>query len=300
MPAAYLKQFHEKYQDEDKLKAADEEEQGEEVDGPAHQAWRANTGRRIPSCRRSIPWRNTTKPPAEQFVFERNPYFHRVDENGLQLPYIDRFILNVSSSVDHPGQDRRRRERSAGDRHRLHRLHLPEGRREALPGARSALWKRTQGSRLALLPNLNYADAAWRPLLRDVRVRRALSLAINRHEINMAVFYGLGKESADTVLPESPLYQAGISRKAWIAHDPDQANALLDEIGLDQRDNDGIRLLPRRPLGADHRRNRRRKHAGDRCARTGHRPLARGRHRPVHPHLAARRVPQPGDRRRRS
>ena len=70
----------------------------------------------------------------------------------------------------------------------------------------------------------------WRALLRDVRVRRALSLAIDRHEINMAVFYGLGKESADTVLPESPLYQPEFAQ-AWIAHDPDQANALLDEIG---------------------------------------------------------------------
>ena len=44
------------------------------------------------------PWCNTTKPPAEQFVFDRNPFFHRVDENGVQLPYIDRFILNISSS----------------------------------------------------------------------------------------------------------------------------------------------------------------------------------------------------------
>ena len=45
------------------------------------------------------PWINTTQPPAEQFVFERNPYYHRVDENGLQLPYIDKFVLNVSSSA---------------------------------------------------------------------------------------------------------------------------------------------------------------------------------------------------------
>ncbi|OWK19292.1 hypothetical protein AJ88_44855 [Mesorhizobium amorphae CCBAU 01583] len=104
------------------------------------------------------------------------------------------------------------------------------------------LWKRTQGSRLALLPNLNCADQVWRGLLRDVRVRRALSLAVDRREINMAVFYGLAQESADTVLPESPLYRPEFA-KAWVAHDPDQANALLDEVGLQARDDDDLRIL---------------------------------------------------------
>ena len=105
------------------------------------------------------------------------------------------------------------------------------------------LWKRTQGSRLALLPNLNYGDEGWRRLLRDVRFRRALSVAIDRHEVNMAAFFGLGQESADTVLPESPLYQERFAR-AWAQHDPDLANALLDEAGLSARADDGIRLLP--------------------------------------------------------
>ena len=59
------------------------------------------------------PWRNTTEPPAEQFVFDRNPYFHRVDENGQQLPYIDQFVLNISSTPAHPCQDRRRGKRPA-------------------------------------------------------------------------------------------------------------------------------------------------------------------------------------------
>ena len=30
--------------------------------------------------------------------------FHRVDENGLQLPYIDQFVLNVSSSAIIPAK----------------------------------------------------------------------------------------------------------------------------------------------------------------------------------------------------
>ncbi len=41
----------------------------------------------------------------------------------------------------------------------------------------------------------------------------------------------------------SPLYRAEYSQ-AWVAHDPEQANKLLDEAGLAERDEDGFRLLP--------------------------------------------------------
>src|SRR3546814_8054239 len=40
------------------------------------------------------PWANTTAPPAERFVARRNPYFHRVDATGRQLPYIAELILD--------------------------------------------------------------------------------------------------------------------------------------------------------------------------------------------------------------
>ena len=166
-------------------------------------------GRRIRSCRYWTPGATRPQPPAEQFVFERNPYFHRVDENGLQLPYIDRFILNVSSSAIIAAKT------GAGDSD-LQATGIDFDDYTFLKDAEKRypvkvdLWKATRGSRVALMPNLNSADPVWRQVLRDVRVRRALSLAIDRHEINMAVFYGLGTESADTVLPESPLYQARI------------------------------------------------------------------------------------------
>jgi peptide/nickel transport system substrate-binding protein len=59
----------------------------------------------------------------------------------------------------------------------------------------------------------------------------------------MAAFFGLGTVSADCVLPESPLYRETFAN-AWIQHDPDLANALLDEAGLSARGEDGLRLLP--------------------------------------------------------
>ena len=46
--------------------------------------------------------------------------------------------------------------------------------------------------------------------MRDVRFRRALSLAVDRHEINQAIYFGLAIEGQNTVLPQSPLYRARI------------------------------------------------------------------------------------------
>ena len=241
LPAHYMKQFHKEYQDEDKL-----DQMVKDNDVKNWKALHIKMARQYrpenPDLPTLDPWRNRTKPPAEQFVFERNPFFHRVDENGLQLPYIDRFLLNVSSSQIVPaktGAGESDLQFSGIDFSDYTFLRDAEKRYPVRVG----LWKRTQGSRIALLPNLNVGDDVWRNVLRDVRVRRALSLAIDRREINLAVFYGLAKESADTVLPESPLFKEEY-QQAWIAHDPDKANQLLDEAGLSQRGDDGTRLLP--------------------------------------------------------
>lgn len=240
-PSAYLKQFHKKYQDQFRLSALMQENRVKKW-ADLHIKMAREYRPENPNLPTLYPWRNTTAPPSEQFVFERNPYFHRVDENGRQLPYIDRVILNVSSSSIIPAKT------GAGESD-LQAAGIDFNDYTFLKDAEKRypvkvnLWKMTRGSRVAILPNLNCKDEVWRRLFRDVRVRRALSLAIDRHEINMAVFYGLGTASADTVLPESPLYKPEYAN-AWINHDPDQANALLDEAGLQKRNEDNIRLLP--------------------------------------------------------
>lgn len=241
MPAAYLKQFHEKYQSEEKLAELMQQHHARKWTS-LHTRMARSYRPENPALPTLDPWQNTTEPPAEQYVFRRNPYFHRVDENGRQLPYIDQFNLNLSSSAIIAAKA------GAGDSD-LQCVGLDFTDYTYIKAAEKRypvkvrLWKRTQGSRVALLPNLNCGDTVWRDLLHDVRVRRALSLAIDRREINMAVFFGLGRPSADTVIPESPLYREEYA-KAWTAHDPALANRLLDEAGLTQRDSDGMRLLP--------------------------------------------------------
>jgi len=240
LPAAYLRQFHADYQEADELARLVARERVDDWVALMQKMSRQNRPEN-PDLPTLEAWVPRTAPPAEQFVFERNPYFHRVDQTGQQLPYVDRLELNVSSADLIPAKT------GAGDSD-LQMIGLDFSDYTYLKQAerrfpiRLDLWKRIQGSRMALVPNLNCGDKVWRAALRDVRVRRAMSLGVDRHEINMAVFFGLGVEGANTVLPESPFYRPELAT-LWATYDPDQANRLLDEAGL-LREGRGLRLLP--------------------------------------------------------
>lgn len=240
LPSAYLRQFHADHQTSQQLKRLIARERVDDWVGLMQKMSRQNRPEN-PALPTLEAWVPMTAPPAEQFIFERNPYFHRVDELGQQLPYIDRLELNVSSSDLIPAKT------GAGDAD-LQMLGLDFTDYTYLKQAekrfpiRLDLWKRIQGSRMALVPNLNCKDDGWRAALRDVRVRRAMSLGVDRHEINMVVFFGLGVEGANTVLPECRFYRPELAT-LWSTHDPDQANRLLDEAGL-LRQGRGLRELP--------------------------------------------------------
>lgn len=239
-PAHYLKQFHRRYQTPAKLK--------ELVKAAGVRNWVALQFRRgqqyrpeNPKLPTLQPWLNSTKPPAEQFIFTRNPFYHRTDKAGRQLPYIDEVVLNMGSTKIIPAK-------TGGGESDLqaryirfdHYTFLKEGEKRRPINVR--LWATGKGSQIALYPNLNTKHLEWRKLLRDVRFRRALSLGINRREINKVVYYGLVQESANTVLPKSPLFKPEY-KNAWIEHNKLRADILLDEIGLRKRNSDGIRLM---------------------------------------------------------
>lgn len=241
MPAHYLKQFHPDYADKAKLDKL--------VADAKVQDWGALFERRSrqyrpenPKLPTLDPWRNTTSPPAEQFSFQRNAYFHRVDAEGHQLPYIDtvQMVLGTTSLIP---------AKTASGESQLQARYLNFEdytflkAAEAIHNYQARLWQQGFGSYAALLPNLNCKDQAWRQLLRDVRFRRALSLGVNRTDINKVIFFGLARESADTVLPQSPLFKPEYA-SAYSTYDPAAANKLLDEIGLTKRDRDGTRLMP--------------------------------------------------------
>ncbi len=241
LPAHYMKQFHASYQTEEQLAVFVEQFRVDDWTDLHTKLSRQNRPEN-PDLPTLEPWRPRTAPPAEQFVFERNPYFHRVDERGNQLPYIDRVVLNVSSSEIITAKAATGESDLQGQGLSFSDYTLLK-HAESIYAQNVALWRRTQGSAVALLPNLNCKDDVWRALFQDVRVRRAMSVCIDRAEINKVIFFGLAKESADTVLPDSPLFKPEYAT-AWSQYDPDLANALLDEAGLTERDLSGRRFLP--------------------------------------------------------
>jgi len=241
MPEHYLRQFHARYADPDRLAQlvkAQKQRSWAGLFNKLSNAYR-NDNPDLPTLE---PWVLRTRPPADRLIFERNPYFHRVDGRGRQLPYIDRVMLVIADSKIIPAMT------GAGASELQARYlrfdnytFLKEGEQRNRYAVR--LWRTIAGSQLALFPNLNYADPVWRALLRDVRFRRALSLTIDRHEINQAIYFGLAKEGQNTVLPGSPLFKPEY-RQAWATFDLAAADKLLDELGLTKRQSDGLRLLP--------------------------------------------------------
>ncbi|MEM7212460.1 MAG: ABC transporter substrate-binding protein [Pseudomonadota bacterium] len=245
-PAHYLKQFHVKYGDKKQIEAL--VKTGQKIDWvdlfKSRDRWYRMDNAELPTLQ---PWVNTTWPPATRFKFKRNPFYYRVDTNGLQLPYIDWVVMSLGETKVIPAKAGTGESDLQGKYIRLdHYTFLKEGEKRHDYSVR--LWKRSQGAHIALFPNLNVADPEWRKLLQDVRFRRALSLAIDRHEINQVVYYGLAREGNNTILPASPLYRPRL-QSAWAKYDLKRANALLDEMGLTKRNEDGIRLMPDgRPL----------------------------------------------------
>ncbi len=175
-PAHYLKQFHAKYADKEKLK--DLVKQRKQRNWVAlynrlDNAYR-NDNPDLPSLE---PWVLETRPPADRFVFKRNPYFHRIDGAGRQLPYIDRVLMNIADSKIVPAKT------GAGESD-LQARYLRFDNYTFLKDAEEhngfavRLWRTAPGSQLALYPNLNNNDPVWRALFRDVRFRRALSITV--------------------------------------------------------------------------------------------------------------------------
>ncbi|WP_414590892.1 ABC transporter substrate-binding protein [Ancylobacter sp. G4_0304] len=241
MPAHYMRQFHQRYADPLKLSALVKLERVKDW-GALHDRMARSYRPENPELPTLGPWVPLTNPPAEFFVFRRNPFFHRVDETGRQLPYIDKITVSIGTSslipakVGAGGADLQARYLRFDNY-----TFLKEGEERSNYTVR--LWEQGIGAYVAIVPNLNVKDPGWRDVLRDVRVRRALSVGINRRDINQVIFFGLGHEGANTVIPGSALYDSKYDT-AWAQYDPALANRLLDEAGLDKRDEDGIRLLP--------------------------------------------------------
>jgi peptide/nickel transport system substrate-binding protein len=92
--------------------------------------------------------------------------------------------------------------------------------------------------------NMTYdKDPVLRDIFRDDRFRQALSLAINREEVNNVIYYGTGIPRQLTVLRSCRSFKPEYEL-AYAEYDVERANALLDEMGLEWDAAHEVRLRP--------------------------------------------------------
>ncbi|PPR79392.1 MAG: putative ABC transporter-binding protein [Alphaproteobacteria bacterium MarineAlpha2_Bin1] len=237
-PAHYLKKFHIKYTPEEEIRKNNKSKRN----------WAAIHNKKDnlykfdnPELPTLQPWFNSTKPPATRYLFKKNPYFHRVDQNGKQLPYISQVAFSqVSASLIAAKAGAGETDLQARNINLQSFPFLKKS--EKNNNYKTYLWKEAKGSHIALFPNLNINNKILKKLFRDVRFRRALSISIDRELINEALWFGLGTESNNTVLEDSELYKEKY-KTSWTQYDIDTANALLNEIGTINKGGDGYRVM---------------------------------------------------------
>ena len=245
VPSHYIKQFHPKYVGEEKAQQI-AKENGFDNWWQFVQARCLNSDSwlRNPDLPVLFPWKLSRRTTDTMLVLERNPYYFKIDPEGNQLPYIDEIVhylvqnsqmlvfKAITGEIDMQG-----RNLSVAD------LQLLLANQEK-GGYRVIFERQAIGSDVTLWFNQNYEeDEILASILRDVRFRQAISLAINREEIWQLVYHGLG-EPRQASLIKGVKYYDPEWEKAYAEYDPERANKLLDEMGLTKRDSEGYRLRP--------------------------------------------------------
>jgi peptide/nickel transport system substrate-binding protein len=191
----------------------------------------------------ATPWRTVTPINTPSWSMERNPYYWAVDTAGNQLPYIDRIVMNVAENLEVLNLRAIAGEYDLQERHTL-LSKLPVYLENRQKGNYSVHLDTSQsGCDAALLVNTAFeADPEIAKWLTNRDFRRALSLGIDREQLNEAFWLGLGTPGSaapdeGVAISPGPEY-----RKKWSVLDLKQANELLDKVGLARKDAEGYRL----------------------------------------------------------
>ncbi len=234
----YLKQFHKKYNPnvEADAKAAGYETWVQYFGAKRYYWYNAR-----PDVPTMGPW-HIVKSVPEGSVLERNAYYYKVDTAGNQLPYIDKVnatIFNESGTLA--------LKMVAGEYDYQDWSTTVADYPAFVEGAEKGNYKVFLAPSLwtsiaAYSVNQNYTgDPADADVLRDIRFRKALSFAINRDEVNQVIALGKGEIFQATAAPSSSYFKPEWGT-AYTEYDAKQANALLDQMGMDKRDGENFRL----------------------------------------------------------
>ncbi len=242
LPKHYMKQFHPEYTSEDALNKRLKDEGLDTWPALFEAKTGGYHGWRVPERPVIRPWvaQNPDSEPIQ--IFTRNPYYWMVDSQGNQLPYIDRIerlavpdveaqLLKIlAGDVDFSDMSMYGIESKS-----LVIDEQEEGDYRILP------YRNIPSTVGAIQFNMTHKDPILRKLFNDKNFRIALSVAIDKEEINQLVYSGLAEVSNPTLGYGPPFYGEKLFRD-YLQYDPDLANQLLDELGLDSRDGEGYRL----------------------------------------------------------
>ncbi|MGQ9632524.1 MAG: ABC transporter substrate-binding protein [bacterium] len=190
------------------------------------------------------PWTLKSIDVSGNKYFERNPYYWKVDTAGNQLPYIDRQVRVLCKNAEV-----RVLKLISGELHNAGENPLPlkdytlYKENEAKGDYTLMLFENTRGSDCSFSFNLTHKDPVLRKIFNDLRFRQAMSLAINRQEINDVLYFGKATIRQATAPPMTSFYEEWMG-KHYTEYNPEKANALLDEMGLKWDKDKKVRLRP--------------------------------------------------------
>jgi len=243
MPKHYLKQFHPAYEDAEKLKKMAKDAGFDHwyqlFNDKNTQVW----GQSINPDRPTLASFRCVKRTSDRRIYERNPYYWKVDTEGNQLPYIDRIETQIVSDKEVvQGMIMSGEVDFAGMMAEIRNFPMYK-KFESQGGFRTVLWETGMGSDVIYMFNLTHPDPQMREIFQDLRFRKAMSIGINRQEINDTIYFGKATPRQFTNLESSQYFEPEFA-KSYIEYDPDRAKELLDEVGLVDQNGDGWRDLP--------------------------------------------------------
>lgn len=239
-PKHYLKQFHPKYVG---LTQVNKLAKQQGYDSWAQLFKFKNSPKLNIDCPVTTPWVVTNPLNTTQLVLERNPYYFGVDTVGNQLPYIDRIVMTLAQNLEVLNLWAIAGEYDFQSRH-IDLAKVPVFIENQPKGNYTVrFWRGLHGTDAGLFFNQTYeADPEIAKWLRNKDFRIALSMGIDRDQLNEIFWLGLGDPGSAVPSPASQYSPGQKYRKLHSEFDPDQANQILNRLGLDGKDGDGFRI----------------------------------------------------------
>jgi len=239
-PSHYMKAFHEDTTTDKDALAADVKKRGF-ADWQTYYMQFARQWNMNPDRPTLGAWVGKNTLTDEIFTMERNPYFFAVDSQGNQLPYIDKVTHRVYQASAPDVLTLRVTNGEIDMQYRLMSIaNLPVYKAGETKGDYKTILG-ALASHVCFNCNLTTKNKPLAEFFNQRDARIAMSLAINRDNINQLVYNGLLTPRQYSPTKASPQYYEKLTT-AYIKYDPDTANKMLDAAGYTKKDANGIRL----------------------------------------------------------